>query len=81
MAHIPQHTLRLRHRRLARHSVCSQDFLYGDKMDDNPTPQGDIDVSFGSVDPHTAHELGIVRLHTVHKLDILRSKSISTSVD
>ena len=36
-------------------SACSQDFLYGDKMDGNPTLQGDIGVSIGSVDPHTVH--------------------------
>ena len=60
------------------HSVCSQDFLYGDKTDGNPTPQRDIGVSFGSVNPHTAHELGIVRPHMAHELGILCSKRIST---
>ena len=30
------------------HRVCSQHFLYGDKTDSNPTPQGDIGVRFGS---------------------------------
>ena len=63
------------------HSVCSQDFLYGDKMDGNPTAQEDIGVSFGSVYPHTAHELGIVLPHPANEHGILRSKSISTSVD
>ena len=63
------------------HGVCSQDFLYGDKTDGNPTPQGDIGVSFGPVNLHTAHELGIFRPHTAHELGILRSKSISTSAD
>ena len=63
------------------HSVCSQDFLYGDKTDGNPTPQGDIGVSFDSVDPHPAHELGVVRPHPAHELGILRSKSISTLAD
>ena len=62
------------------HRVCSQD-RYGGKTDGNPTPQGDIGVSFGSVDPHTAHELSIVRPHTAHEFGIVCSKSISTSAD
>ena len=49
------------------HRVCSQDFLYGNKTDGNPTPQGDIGVSFGSVDPHTAKPY--VRSRTLSQQD------------
>ena len=37
------------------HRVCSQHFLYGDKTDGNPTPQGDIGVRFGSPRKRPAH--------------------------
>ena len=57
------------------HIVCSQDFLYGDKMDGSPTPQGCPRKLWFGRSTHSARARQCS--HTKHELGILRSKGIS----